>query len=73
MDETHLKVVEIDGEFATSGDYFQETGGNGPFNASVLDKANYAFTTSGSSNVGAFASGGVLLCSGQGTAGSASG
>lgn len=73
VDSTHLKVVEIDNEFATSGDFFQETGGNGPFNATILDKAAYAFTSGGSSQQGAFSAGGVFVSGGSTAAGSTSG
>jgi hypothetical protein len=73
VDSTHLKVVEIDNEFATSGDFFAETGGNGPFNASVLDKASYAFTSGGSSQQGAFSAGGVFVSGGTSGANSSSG
>jgi hypothetical protein len=73
VDATHLKIVEIDNEFATSGDFFTETGGTGPFNASILDKAAYAFTSGGSSQQGAFSAGGVFVSGGSTAANSTSG
>lgn len=73
IDATHFKVIQIDDNMITSGDFFQESGGNGPFNASIVDTANYSFTSGGSSDVGAFAAGGVLQMGGPSSAGSSSG
>ncbi len=73
VDSTHLKVIEIDNSLLTAGDFFQETGGNGPFNASVLDQSNYAFTVGGSSGNGGFAAGGVFISGGSTGGGATSG
>lgn len=73
VDSTHLKVVEIDANLITTGDFFLETQGNGPYNAAILDNANYAFTAGGSGSNGPFAAGGVLVSGGTSGAGSTSG
>jgi hypothetical protein len=75
VDSKHLKVVETDGQFfIASGDIYGQTGGAGPYTAAnLLPSSNYAFTTGGTSNNGAFATGGVFISNGGTTAGSTSG
>lgn len=76
VDQKHIKLVETDNNFITAGDIFQETGGNGPFYASVIAKGNFAFTMGGVDITRGgipFASGGVFAASGAtGTASSGS-
>jgi hypothetical protein len=67
VDNTHLKVVEIDNAAALAGDIYSystsvpNTASEGSFTVgSTLPAGNYAFTVSGSSTNGAYASGGIF-------------
>jgi len=67
VDNTHLKVVEIDNAAALTGDIYGYNGSSpavaadGEFNAgAALPAGNYAFTVAGSSTNGAYAVGGVF-------------
>lgn len=66
VDNTHLKVVEIDNKAALAGDFYSAvTPADGAFTAALaLPKGNYAFTASGISAEGAYASGGVFNSNG---------
>lgn len=64
VDATHLKLAEVDTQFALGGDAFRQTG---PFsNASISGSS--AFTIAGADNLagGPFAGGGVLTTDGAG-------
>lgn len=65
VDSTHLRLVEIDHNALLAGDLFAAAAGNS-FSAGSLAYANYSFTSSGSSSVGAFAAGGVFKSDGSG-------
>jgi hypothetical protein len=74
VDRTHLKVVEVDDSLFTSGDFFAQTGGAGPYTAAiVLPETNFAFTTGGVSNNGPYAAGGIFASNGGSGVGSTSG
>jgi hypothetical protein len=79
VDDTHLKVVEIDGKAFLAGDFYSaaNTPATGAFTAATaLPTGNYAFTAGGSSGSGAYAAGGVFVAnggSGAATSGSISG
>jgi hypothetical protein len=65
VDNTHLKVVEVDNVAALAGDIYSYSGptaaAEGQFTTgSALPAGNYAFTLSGSSTNGAYAAGGVF-------------
>jgi hypothetical protein len=67
VDNTHLKVVEIDNVAALAGDIYSystavpNTASDGAFTAgSTLPAGNYGFTISGSSTNGAYAAGGIF-------------
>jgi hypothetical protein len=67
VDNTHLKVVEIDNAAALAGDIYGYSGpstavaAEGQFTAgTALPAGNYAFTVAGSSSNGAYAAGGVF-------------
>ncbi len=67
VDNTHLKVVEIDDKAVLAGDFYSaaNTPADGSFTAeSALPKGNYAFTASGISANGAYASGGIFNSNG---------
>ncbi len=79
VDNTHLKVVEIDNVAALAGDIYSystavpNTASDGAFTAgSTLPAGNYAFTISGSSTNGAYAAGGIFNNSGTNAATSGS-
>jgi hypothetical protein len=79
VDNTHLKVVEIDKVAALAGDIYSystsvpNTASDGAFTAgSTLPAGNYAFTISGSSTNGAYAAGGIFNNSGTNAATSGS-
>lgn len=68
VDDTHLKVVEIDGNAFLEGDFYSAANAPaaGSFtSATALPKGNYAFTIGGSSANGAYAAGGVFVSSGS--------
>jgi hypothetical protein len=65
VDNTHVLLVEIDHNALLAGDMFAAQAGNS-FSAASLAAANYPFSTSGSSKVGAFAAGGVFKSDGVG-------
>lgn len=65
VDTTHLKLLEIDTNDILAGDAFSSPTGNGSFANSLLN-GGFAFTTGGTSNNGAFASGGVFVSGGNG-------
>jgi hypothetical protein len=68
VDDTHLKVVEIDGNAFLEGDFYSAANAPaaGSFtSATALPKGNYAFTIGGSSGNGAYAAGGVFVSSGS--------
>jgi hypothetical protein len=77
VDDTHLKVVEIDGKAFLAGDFYSAANSppTGAFTAATaLPKGNYAFVAGGSSGNGAYAAGGVFVASGgTGTSGSVTG
>jgi len=79
VDDTHLKVVEIDGNAFLEGDFYSasNTPATGTFTAATaLPTGNYAFTLGGSSGNGPYAAGGVFVAnggSGAGTSGSITG
>jgi hypothetical protein len=66
VDETHLKLVEIDGTTFSAGDVFDAPNTNGSFSAASLTKGNYAFTTSGATSAGPYSQGGVFVSNGSG-------
>ncbi|MGC2329899.1 MAG: hypothetical protein WA581_00460, partial [Candidatus Acidiferrales bacterium] len=71
VDNTHLKVVEIDANTTAqlAGDLYSAPNIDGSFSPSSLPEGNYAFTLSGSNPSGtkAYALGGVLVTSGSGS------
>ena len=79
VDNTHLKVVEIDNKAGLEGDFYSaaNTPSDGAFTAaSAFPKGNYAFTVAGTSTNGAYAAGGIFNSSGSaagGTSGTLSG
>ncbi|HTZ99591.1 MAG TPA: hypothetical protein VMB02_04605 [Candidatus Aquilonibacter sp.] len=70
VDSTHLKVVETDANTTAqlSGDFFSAPNTDGSFSNSIL-KGNYGFTLTGSNATGSrsYATGGVMVTSGNGT------
>jgi hypothetical protein len=66
VDDTHLKLVEIDQTPVLAGDAF---GAPAIITDASLQASNYAFTLGGSSTGGPFASGGIFKSSGTGTIG----
>ncbi len=66
VDATHLKLLEIDTNAILAGDLFSSPTDNGSFANSLLN-GGFAFTTGGTSNNGAFASGGTFTSSGNGS------
>jgi hypothetical protein len=71
IDDTHLKIVEIDPKATAqlAGDLFSAPNTDGSFSSSILTEGNYAFTLNGSNPTGtkAYAIGGVFLSSGTGS------
>ena len=65
VDNTHARLLEIDHNALLAGDMFAAPAGNS-FSAASLAQANYPFTASGSSTVGAYAAGGVFKSDGAG-------
>lgn len=65
VDHTHLHLVEIDNQAATSGDIYQGLLG-GPFGTNVLAKGNYPMSLGGTSTQGAYAAGGIFGVDGTG-------
>ena len=68
VDNTHIKVVEIDKNFALAGDFYSaaNTPAIGAFTAvTALPPGKYAFTLGGQSTTGAYALGGVLVANGS--------
>jgi hypothetical protein len=65
VDRTHLHLLEIDNQAATSGDIYE--GLLGPFGSSVLPKGNYPITLGGTSTQGAYAAGGIFAANGTGS------
>jgi hypothetical protein len=65
VDNTHLKVVEIDTMGLLSGDFFSAPDTNGSFSSSILS-GNYAFTESGTDSNGPYTTGGVMVANGSG-------
>jgi hypothetical protein len=66
VDDTHLKLVEIDQTPVLAGDAFDAPA---IITDASLQASNYAFTLGGSSTGGPFASGGIFKSSGTGTIG----
>ena len=66
IDDTHLKMIEIDGGTFSAGDIFSAPNNNGGFSAASLAKAQYAFTTSGASKSSPYSQGGVFSSNGTG-------
>ena len=66
VDNTHVKVIEIDSQAFLSGDIFSGPSTNdGAFSVSnVLNKSNYAFTVGGVSSNGSYSAGGVFAANG---------
>ena len=72
VDNTHLKVVEIDNTAGLAGDFYSaaNTPSDGAFtSASALPPGNYAFTVAGTSSNGAYASGGIFNSGGSNVTG----
>jgi len=68
VDNTHLKVVEIDKNFALAGDFYSAANepAIGAFTAGkALPAGKYAFTLGGQSTSGAYALGGVMTSNGS--------
>lgn len=68
VDNTHLKVVEIDKNFALAGDFYSAANlpAIGAFTAGkALPAGKYAFTLGGQSTSGAYAVGGVMTSNGS--------
>jgi hypothetical protein len=65
---THLHLIEIDGVALLTGDVFAapESTGSG-YNATLLQKGNYAFTLGGATTFGPDAAGGVFTSNGGGS------
>lgn len=66
VDNTHLKIVEIDGGTFSAGDIFSAPDTDGRFSTASLVKANYSFTTSGASKTAGYSQGGVFFSNGAG-------
>jgi hypothetical protein len=68
VDNTHIKVVEIDKNFALAGDFYSAANmpSIGAFTAGkTLPAGKYAFTLGGQSTTGAYALGGVMTSNGS--------
>ncbi len=67
VDNTHLKLIEIDGGTFSAGDIFNAPETNGSFSNSSLAKGNYAFTTAGAGKNAAYSQGGIFVSNGIGS------
>lgn len=65
IDNTRLRLVEIDGNDYLAGDLFSGLAGSS-FSTASLNSANFVFTTGGMSSTGAYATGGVFTSDGGG-------
>jgi len=74
---SHIHVIETDGNAYLSGDVYATNGpqGNSGYTGAQLSAGNYSFALGGSTTVGAYAAGGVLISAGSssGTSGSITG
>ena len=66
VDNTHLKMIEIDGSSFSAGEIFSAPNTDGSFSASSFVKAKYSFTTTGASKTAAYSQGGVFFSNGTG-------